>query len=49
MYLGTDEKQQSNAWTSVKCLCNSHLITHKPYNYVSKYKNQIISITRRNY
>jgi len=29
------KKQHTIAWTSVKCLCNSHLISQKPYNYVS--------------
>ena len=27
VYLGTDKKQQSNAWTSVKSLYNSHLMS----------------------
>ena len=35
-------EKQNNSWTSVKGLRNSHLISHKPYNCVSKLKNRII-------
>ena len=35
-------EKQNNSWTSVKGLRNSRLISHKPYNCVSKLKNRII-------